>query len=127
MNPIIYRRTDCRGCGSKNLELFFSLKPTPIGDAYILKDKLNILQPSYPIDLFMCQDCGLAQLLDVIDSDILYGDYIYNTSSSFGLNEHFRDYAEHVILKCKLQKDFLVLDIGSNDGTLLNYFKLKFF
>ena len=125
MKPIIYRRTDCRGCGSKNLELFFNLKPSPIGDAYVLKDKLNIFQPSYPIDLYMCQNCGLAQLLDVIDSDILYGDYIYNTSSSFGLNEHFRVYAEHVIPKCKLAKDSLVLDIGCNDGTLLNYFKLN--
>ena len=124
MNQIIYRRKDCRGCGSENIELFFSLKPSPIGDAYVLKDKVHIHQPSYPIDLFMCKDCGLAQLPDVIDSDVLYGDYIYNTSSSFGLNTHFKQYAEHVIQKCKLRKGSLVIDIGSNDGTLLNYFQL---
>jgi hypothetical protein len=123
MDEVIYRRKDCRACGSKNIELFFSLKPTPIGDAYIAKDKKNIHQPSYPIDLFMCNDCGLAQLPDVINSDVLYQDYIYNTSSSFGLNEHFRTYSEHVVEKCRLEKDSLVVDLGSNDGTLLNFFQ----
>ena len=120
---VIYRREDCRSCGSKNLELVFSLKPSPIGDAYVIKEKVDIPQPSYPIDLFLCNECGLAQLLDVIDSDVLYGEYIYNTSSSFGLNEHFKQYASHVITKCGFEKDSLVVDLGSNDGTLLNFFK----
>lgn len=123
MNQIIYRRKDCRSCGSENIELFFKLNPSPIGDAYILKDKIGVVQPLYPIDLFMCSDCGLAQLPDVIDSDVLYGDYIYNTSSSFGLNEHFRQYADEVIKKCKLEPSSFVIDLGSNDGTLLNYFQ----
>ena len=117
MTNVIYRRADCRGCASRELELFFSLKPTPIGDAYVTKDKLNINQPSYPIDLFMCQQCGLAQILDVINPDILYGDYIYVTESSFGLPEHFRTYAQNVVQRSKLSTDSLVIDLGSNDGT----------
>ncbi len=123
MDQVIYRRKDCRGCGSENMELFFSLKPSPIGDAYVLKEKVGVFQPSYPIDLFMCQDCGLAQLPDVIDSDVLYGEYIYNTSSSFGLDSHFKQYAADVVAKSKLEDKSLVVDIGSNDGTLLHFFQ----
>lgn len=123
MNRIIHRRENCRGCGSKNIELFFKLNPSPIGDAFILKEKLNLVQPLYPIDLFMCSDCGLAQLSDVIDPDVLYGDYIYITSSSYNLNKHFEKYAEDVIIKCKIKKGDFVIDIGSNDGTLLSFFK----
>jgi len=123
MENVIHRRTTCRGCNGSKLDLFFSLVPTPIGDAYITADKLNVSQPSYPIDLYMCRHCGLAQLIDVIDPDVLYGDYIYVTSSSTGLSEHFQDYADSVTSRCKLAPGSLVVDLGSNDGTLLRCFK----
>ena len=123
MANVIHRRSDCRGCGGRNLELMFSLKPSPIGDAYVLPEKVNIPQPSYPIDLHICADCGFAQILDVIDPEILYGEYIYVTGSSVGLPEHFLSYAEGVINRCRLKPGSLVVDIGSNDGTLLQCFK----
>jgi SAM-dependent methyltransferase len=122
---IIHRRSDCRGCGSADLELFFSLKPTPIGDAYVTADKVDVPQPSYPIDLFMCRRCGLAQLTDVIDPNILYGDYIYVTASSLGLAEHFGTYADAAIERASLHPGSLVVDLGSNDGTLLKQFKAR--
>lgn len=123
MKKVIHRRNDCRGCGSRDIELVFSLKPTPIGDAYVTPERVHEPQPSYPIDLFMCRQCGLAQITDVIDPDILYGEYIYVTESSLGLVDHFNGYAENVIKRCKLQPGSLVIDLGSNDGTLLKGFK----
>lgn len=123
MADVIHRRSDCRGCGSHNLELVFSLKPSPIGDAYVTSERVNVPQPSYPIDLYMCRQCGFAQILDIIDPEILYGEYIYVTSSSLGLPEHFIAYADSVISRCKLKPDSLVVDIGSNDGTLLRCFQ----
>ena len=120
---VIYRRKNCRGCGSTKLDLIFALKPTPIGDAFVTTEKVGIEQPLYPIDVFMCADCGLAQLLDVIDPDVLYGDYLYVTGSSFGLSEHFSAYAKHVAERCGLAKGSFVVDLGSNDGTLLRPFK----
>lgn len=119
---VIHHRNDCRGCGSKELDLVFSLKPSPIGDAFVTSDKLIEAQPCYPIDLHLCRRCGLAQLLDVIDAGILYGDYIYLTSSSLGLKEHFGAYADNVMERCRLSQNALVIDIGSNDGTLLRRF-----
>ena len=120
---VIHRRNDCRGCASRDLDLIFALRPTPIGDAYVTKEKVGVEQPLYPIDLFMCKQCGLAQLLDVIDPDVLYGDYLYVTGSSFGLAEHFAAYARHVVDRCRLVKGSLVVDLGSNDGTLLRPYK----
>lgn len=123
MKNVIYRRKTCRACNNNDLELYFQLKPTPIGDAYITYDQINIIQDLYPIDLFMCKTCGLAQLLDVIDPDILYGTYIYNTVHSVGLNKHFENYSKEVASFCNLPLNSLVIDLGSNDGTLLSFFK----
>ena len=120
---MIHRRTDCRACRSRSLEVVFSLKPSPIGDAYVTRERVHESQPSYPIDLYMCRDCGLAQIIDVIDPAILYGEYIYLTESSLGLVEHFRAYADHVIARCGLRPGSLVIDLGSNDGTLLQRFQ----
>jgi hypothetical protein len=125
MHDVIHRRNTCRGCSGHDLELVLSLKPSPIGDAYVTSEKVNVPQPTYPIDLYMCKNCGLAQLIDVIDPDILYGEYIYVTASSTGLSEHFQDYADRVINRCKLKPNSLVVDIGSNDGTLLRHFQQR--
>jgi hypothetical protein len=123
MQNVILRRNTCRGCDGKELDLFFSLAPTPIGDAYVTADKLNVSQPSYPIDLYMCRSCGMAQLIDVINPDVLYGEYIYVTASSTGLSEHFQGYADSVTNRCQLVPGSLVVDLGSNDGTLLRCFQ----
>jgi hypothetical protein len=123
MKEVIQRRNTCRGCNGYDLELVFSLKPSPIGDAYVKAEAINITQPSYPIDLYMCENCGFAQLLDIIDPSLLYTEYIYVTASSSGLSDHFQSYAKSVIHRCDLESESLVIDLGSNDGTLLRCFQ----
>ena len=59
----------------------------------------------------------------VVDPEYIYGDYIYVTTSSSGLNAHFEDYARDSVKMLQLEPESLVVDIGSNDGTLLRYFK----
>lgn len=117
------RRTTCRLCGSDNLQLVLQLAVTPVGDAYVTVDRLEEEQKTYPNDLFLCLDCSHAQLLDVIDPDILYGNFTYTTGISLGLAEHFEQYSCDVAARCHLPQQSLVIDIGSNDGTLLGYFK----
>jgi hypothetical protein len=123
MVDVVYRRNNCRICESQDLELFLSLSPSPIGDAFVTFEEINVAQPSYPIDLYMCKHCGLGQLIDVVDPVVLYGEYIYVTASSTDLAAHFQAYAEDVIKRCRLDPGSLVLDIGSNDGTLLRGFQ----
>lgn len=119
----IYRRSNCRGCGAGDLDMVLKLRPSPIGDAFVTKKILDESQELYPIDLFFCKKCNLAQLLDVVNEDLLYKDYLYVTSSSSGLNQHFKDYVADINLYCPIVQDSLVIDIGSNDGTLLKHFK----
>ncbi len=123
MKSTHYRRDDCRLCGSRNLELVLPLKPSALADSYIPASKLNEPQPRYSLDTFLCRDCGHVQLLDVVNPEILFSHYLYTTSVSLGLVEHFRRYADAVIAELSPAKDSLVIDIGSNEGVLLKFFR----
>jgi len=112
-------------CDSRDLAVVLTLAPTPPGDHYVTADALDRPQAEYPMTLVMCERCGLAQLPDVVDPEVLYRDYIYNTSISLGLVRHFDQYAESVIARVGAPAESLVVDIGSNDGTLLRAFKSR--
>lgn len=96
------------------------LTPTALCDAYLHEKKE---QEVYPLDLFQCEDCGFIQIDCVVDPEIIYRDYIYVTTSSSGLSNHFAAYSGRVRQNLDLQPGAFVVDIGSNDGTLLSYFK----
>ncbi len=123
MSSLVSQRKTCRLCGSRNLELVLKLAPTPSGDAYVPLEKVKEIQQVYPLSVLLCRDCGHAQLSDVVNPEILYSNYIYTTSISLGLAEHFRQYAEAVLSSIKPSMGALVIDIGSNDGTLLEFFQ----
>ncbi|EMN25960.1 methionine biosynthesis protein MetW-like protein [Leptospira kirschneri serovar Sokoine str. RM1] len=117
-----YLKKDCRLCKSTELIKILPLTPTALCDAY-LKNKKD--QEIYPLDLFQCKNCGFVQIECVVDPEIIYRDYIYVTTSSSGLSSHFENYAKDVFENLNLKPNNLVMDIGSNDGTLLSYFKKK--
>lgn len=116
------RRNDCRLCHSRNLELVLKLTPTPLADSYL---RVKEVQPVFPLDLYLCRDCGFAQLLDVVQPQHIYLDYIYETVSSLGLVEHFANYAAEVLGRIKPPPGALVIDVGSNDGTLLKSYQKR--
>lgn len=122
-NSLHHRRADCRLCGSRELTNILPLPSTPAGDHFVPRDKLAQAQPDFPMDVYLCRSCGLAQLLDVVSPSFLYGEYLYRTSISLGLAEHFRRYANAVVDFLQPGKDALTVDIGSNDGTLLKFFR----
>ncbi|HEX9871559.1 MAG TPA: class I SAM-dependent methyltransferase [Candidatus Tectomicrobia bacterium] len=122
---LAYRRETCRLCEGRDLELALPLTPTPLADSYITSRYLGKVQKVYPLDLYLCRDCGHVQLLQVVHPEAIYYDYIYETKSSLGLVDHFRGYAEEVIGRIKPPNGAFVVDLGSNDGTLLRFFKQK--
>lgn len=117
--------TCCRLCQSTELQNVLSLSPTPAGDSYLPQDQHPERLELYPLDVYLCGKCGHAQLGALVDPSEIYTNYLYTTSVSLGLTEHFRQYAETVCTKLQLQPGSLVVDIGSNDGTLLRAFKEK--
>jgi len=121
--PDFKHRDTCRLCQSGDLELVLPIRPSPIADAYVPKDKLDEEQALYPLDLYLCLDCGHLQHLDIVNPEILFRNYIYVTSSSLGLVEHYRQYADEIVKKYQVPPGSLVVEIGSNDGSLLKFFK----
>lgn len=114
-------RDRCAVCHLAYLTKVMHLNSTPICDAYVTKTHLTEKQNLYSLDLYFCGNCGLLQITNIISPEILYRDYLYETSSSMGLSDHFRRYSENVI-KTFSAKGCLAIDIGCNDGTLLKYF-----
>ena len=123
MSASYYRRNTCRLCGGRNLDIALNLAPTPPADAYVPVEQGDVVQEVYPLDLYLCRDCGFSQLCDVIRAESIYIDYIYETKSSLGLVDHFRRYAHAVLDRINPPPGALVVDIGSNDGSLLRFFK----
>ena len=124
MNDCV-RITECRLCDGKDFDLLVSFAPTPPGDQYLTKPTS---QPGYPLDLIRCRACGAVQLADTVNPALIYPEYIYTTSISKGLDAHFRAYAESVVERVHPRPNAHIVDIGSNDGTLLKVFdKLEYY
>jgi len=120
----LYRtRQSCRLCESPEVNLVYKMPIVPPVDNFRPVGAPEMRLPKFPMDLYQCSDCGHAQLLDVVDPNILYGNYIYTSGSSTDLNRHFTQYAEHVSKMFGLTSRSVVLDVGSNDGLLLSKFK----
>jgi SAM-dependent methyltransferase len=118
-----YRREYCRLCDSRKLDMALPIKPSPIADAYIPASMLGKPQQLYPLDLYLCRDCGHIQNIDVVNPEVLFRDYLFTTSSSVGLLAHFKRYAADVVTGLSMRPGSLVVEIGSNDGSLLRNFK----
>ncbi len=100
-----------------------ALTPTPPANAFVPESELGREQQCFPLDVHQCRDCGHVQLLDVVDPQVLFGDYVYVAGTSPVFVDHFRRYAAVMVEGCGLRPDGLVVDIGSNDGTLLGFFR----
>ena len=82
--------------------------------------------PSYNMDVYLCNKCGHTQILNVVDPEILFGDYIYESTSSPGLKDHFKSLYSEIIGKKLINNNHSILDIGCNDGLLLENFQKKY-
>jgi len=102
-----------------------ALTPTPPANAFVAQDQLSESQEAFPLKVHFCHGCGHVQLLDVVNPDLLFSDYVYVSGTSPVFVDHFRRYAEDIMAQYKPESGGLVLDIGSNDGTLLSFFQKK--
>lgn len=114
------RRADCRLCGSTALTRVLSLTPTPPANAFVASPSVE--QACFPLDLMLCGACAHAQLGHVVDPELLFADYVYVSGTSPAFVRHFEAYAAAMVEFARLRPGDLVVDIGSNDGTLLRFF-----
>ncbi len=114
----------CRMCGSGRLALFLDLGEMPPADQFLHKHQLGEHRDSYPLQVAVCEDCGLIQLNYVVPPEILYcDDYPYESSTTSAGRRHWGEFARTTIRLLDLIPNDLVVDIGSNVGVLLQMFK----
>lgn len=114
-----YEKKNCRLCNSKNLKKIYSFQKNPIGDDY---KKKYVKTKLFELNLVRCTKCNFVQLSNVIDPKKVYGKYLYVTNTSVGLQNHFYNLANKLIKNNIINNQSKILEIGSNDGTLLKYF-----
>ncbi len=117
------KRTSCRVCGSRRLLLFLSLGQMPLANSFLASKEEFEAELTFPLDVYFCEDCSLVQLLDVVAPEILFSHYVYLTGTSETMRAHFREYARTVTGLLGLGTRDLVVEIASNDGSLLKEFQ----
>jgi C-methyltransferase C-terminal domain/Putative zinc binding domain/Methyltransferase domain len=118
-------RTTCRLCDSSNIELVVELAPIPLAEKYLTESQLTETPEFYPADLYLCRACGHVQILDVIAPEYLWHDYTYHSGQTRGIVDHFEKVADGMVRRYQPAAKSLVIDIGSNDGSLLRPFKAR--
>ena len=111
---------DCRCCGSKKLKRALSLGYQPLANN-LLKN-INDKCKEYPLELNVCEECFNCQLSVAIDSEEMFSNYLYQSSTTKSFREHFIAAAKKYIKEFKLDKDAYIIDVGSNDGIGLKPF-----
>lgn len=112
-------RTTCRLCGDSDLWLFLDMGYMPLAGNFLKKEQIGSAA-YFPLRVYCCRSCTAVQLLDIISFDEIFRDYRY--LSSVSLSQHFQRYAEELD-KDFLKKDDFIVEIGSNDGVLLQPLK----
>ena len=116
------RRT-CRFCGSELGHLFADLGMCPVANSLVPEDRLSSMEPFYPLRAFVCEECFLVQSEEFEAPEGIFSEYTYFSSYSTSWLEHCRAYAEAIVERLGLADGSTVVELGSNDGYLLQYFQ----
>ena len=116
----------CRFCSSENLNLFIDLGMSPPSNSFLTVDQLNNPEVYLPLKLWICNDCFLVQIDEYKNArEIFNNDYAYFSSYSTTWLKHSKNYVDMISKRLSLNYVSLVIEIASNDGYLLQYFKEK--
>jgi len=113
----------CILCSSINVVSLFNLKDTPLANEFVTISELKLEQATFPLHMNMCSDCNHVQLGHSVNPNRMFAQYAYVSGTAKSFVQHFHDLADHVITSFALDSTSFVVEIGSNDGTLLKRFQ----
>ena len=113
----------CRSCDQPNLTPILSLGETPLANALLSREQLNDSEEKFPLALVLCPNCSLVQITETVPPEKLFREYFYLSSFSETMLRHSKENVEQLIRSRGLGADSLVIEIASNDGYLLQYYK----
>jgi len=114
---------NCRLCNSRSLEHSFALPETPLANDFRPMQEQKLKYDRYPLELLRCTTCSHVQLRHVVDPVSLFSNYAYVSGTSTTFVNHFKNYATWIQKDLRLDPTSKILEIGSNDGTLLKFLK----
>jgi len=115
--------TPCRFCGAPLDAVFADLGMSPLANSFLTPEQTNAMEPFYPLRALVCERCFLVQLEEYESPSSIFSDYAYFSSYSTSWLEHSQRYAAAMIERFGLAAESHVVEIASNDGYLLQYFK----
>ncbi|MEO8433482.1 MAG: class I SAM-dependent methyltransferase [Pyrinomonadaceae bacterium] len=119
MSPSI----ECRSCEQAGLQMVLSLGSMPLANALITAEQLDQPESTYPLELAFCPNCSLVQITETVPPEELFRDYLYFSSFSDTMLQHAQAIVERVLESQLVGPNSLAVEIASNDGYLLQYYK----
>ena len=113
----------CRFCNSILNPIFLDLGKTPLANSFLSESDLQKDEPFFPLQVYVCNECYLVQLKQFKTPDEIFSEYAY--FSSYSMLEHAENYVEMILKRFHFNENSLVVELASNDGYLLQYFKKK--
>lgn len=113
----------CRSCSATELYPVLDLGETPLANALLSAEQLAQPEPVYPLKLVFCPACTLVQITETVPPEQLFREYVYQSSFSDTLLRHAEEIAGRISSSRQLNSNSLVIEIASNDGYLLQYYK----
>jgi hypothetical protein len=113
----------CRFCSAPLDIVFADLGMSPLANSYLTPEQANSMEPFYPLRAYVCSRCFLVQLEEFETPGHIFSDYAYFSSYSTSWLEHSKRYAEQMIQRFGLDENSKVVELASNDGYLLQYFR----
>lgn len=115
----------CRFCQNPLKTTFADLGMSPLANSYVSKEKLQHMEPFYPLRVYVCEKCFLVQLNEFQSPEHIFVDYAYFSSFSDSWLKHCKEYSDLMVKRFGFDSSSLVVEVASNDGYLLQYFKEK--
>lgn len=112
----------CRFCSTKLTHTFVDLGMSPLCESYLTADRLNQMEPFYPLHVYVCEKCFLVQLQEYVSPEHIFTDYAYFSSYSDSWLAHAKKYTHKMVERFGFNAQHLVVELASNDGYLLQYF-----
>jgi len=112
-------------CGTPLRHTFVDLGMSPLCESYLTAEQLNLLEPFYPLHVYVCEKCFLVQLEEFVSPEHIFTEYAYFSSYADSWIEHMRRYADAITDRLSLSKKSFVVEVASNDGYLLQHFVKK--
>src|SRR5262245_19721421 len=115
----------CRVCDRSDLELILDLGRTALANRFLTPEMAAEHEPIYPLRLVRCDGCGLVQIDETVPPEELFGHYLYLSQTSDLVKQHAERLAQHISERYGLVKSDLILEVASNDGTVLQPFRRR--